>query len=157
LTLTMHWDGTQWSIVPSPNANSRTNYLNRVSAVASNDVWAVGYYIAVVGGGGYDRTLAEHWDGNQWSIVPSPNVSTDNNVLNSVSVLSSNDVWAVGSYLNNNLGVLTLVEHWDGVQWSVVSSPNPPAAYQSTLEGVSAVSPNDVWAVGWHQDNGTPQ
>src|SRR5689334_17781737 len=40
-TLTEHWDGTAWTIVPSPN-NIYNNRLYAVTAIASNDVWAVG-------------------------------------------------------------------------------------------------------------------
>lgn len=43
-TLTMHWDGTAWSIVPSPNitGNGVQNDLCGVAAIAPDDVWAVG-------------------------------------------------------------------------------------------------------------------
>src|SRR5690348_5630714 len=54
-----------------------------------------------------------------WNIVPSPNVGTTSH-LNSVSVISATDVWAVG-YSSTG----TLIEHWDGTSWSIVSSPNP--------------------------------
>jgi hypothetical protein len=37
--------------------------------------------------------------------------------------------------------------HWDGVQWNIVDSPNPGNAYNH-LEGVVAVSTDDMWAVG---------
>src|SRR5436189_191180 len=36
-TLTVHWDGSSWSFVPSP-----PGLLNGVAAVSSNDVWAGG-------------------------------------------------------------------------------------------------------------------
>src|SRR5207248_429741 len=41
----------------------------------------------------------------------------------------------------------TLVEHWDGSSWSVVSSPNPDPSFDS-LHAVAAISSNNVWAVG---------
>src|SRR6266516_330994 len=41
-TLTMHYNGTAWSIVSSPNSGSGYNQLDGVTAVATNDVWAVG-------------------------------------------------------------------------------------------------------------------
>src|SRR5689334_14558799 len=40
-TLTEHWDGTRWSVVPSPSGSY--DFLEGVAALASNDVWAVGY------------------------------------------------------------------------------------------------------------------
>lgn len=41
-TLTERWDGTVWSIVPSPNPNPTSNRLNAVLALSATDVWAVG-------------------------------------------------------------------------------------------------------------------
>src|SRR3954470_843936 len=43
-TLTEHWDGTSWSIVPSPNPGINNVSLSAAVALASNNVWAVGYY-----------------------------------------------------------------------------------------------------------------
>jgi hypothetical protein len=46
----MHWDGTSWAIVPSPNPSvsvgptSVFNVLSATAAVSTADVWAVGYY-----------------------------------------------------------------------------------------------------------------
>lgn len=41
----------------------------------------------------------------------------------------------------------TLIRHWNGRRWSTVPSPNP-AADANYLDGVSAVSAADAWAVG---------
>ncbi len=138
-TLTEHWDGNSWSVVASPGGGS----LNGVAVVSTSDVWAVGY----VG----NQTLTEHWDGNSWSVVASPGGGS----LNGVAVVSTNDVWAVG-YSNNISGTLT--EHWDGSSWSVVASPNPSST-QNSLQGVAVVSTSDVWAVGYYanSNNGTYQ
>src|SRR5205823_14285450 len=84
-----------WSMVPSPNIAGQNNTLRGLSVVAANDIWAVG--ISFQTGGFYD-TLTEHWDGTQWTIVPSPNPGTQLNLLYGVSAVSSSDVWAVGYY-----------------------------------------------------------
>ena len=49
-TLTEHWDGTQWIIVPSPNVGTSHNVLHKAVALAANDIWAVGF--------SYDTPLA---------------------------------------------------------------------------------------------------
>ena len=145
-TLIEHWDGTSWSVVPSPNVASVDNYLYSVVAVSATDIWAVG--ISVNSSQlGPDQTLIEHWDGTSWSIVPSPNVGTLDNRLNGVAAVSASDIWAVGNYFNSNFYYKTLIEHWDGTSWSVVSSPNP-GANNNNLSGVAAISSSDVWAVG---------
>src|SRR5207244_3460984 len=88
----LHWDGTSWAVVPSPNVG----ILFGVAAVSANDVWAVGYYHR--SGIAQALTLVEHWDGSRWSVVPSPNVDTTDNILFGVAAVSANDVWAVGDY-----------------------------------------------------------
>ncbi|HEX4654024.1 MAG TPA: hypothetical protein VH227_07225 [Candidatus Udaeobacter sp.] len=55
-TLVLHWDGTNWSTVPSPNPATYSG-LYAVAARAPADVWAVGYYYS----GNSQRTLIEHW------------------------------------------------------------------------------------------------
>ena len=147
-TITEHWNGNGWKLFPSPNPqNAFTSDLLSVASDATNDVWAAGYF-ANANENEYSNTLIEHWDGTQWSVVPSPNVGSIYNVLRSVAAVSPTDVWAVGSTFYPDGPVNTsapLVEHWDGTQWSVVSSPNPGFAY---LNGVTAISANDIWAVG---------
>src|SRR5438874_12531466 len=76
-TLILHWDGTTWSLVGSPNV-ALYNQLRAVSAESAQNVWAVGYYYVPQRG---QQTLIEHWDGTAWSVVPSPNVGVHDNLL----------------------------------------------------------------------------
>src|SRR5206468_2921576 len=135
-TLTEHWNGTQWSLVPSPNVGSLENYLYSVAAVAANDVWAVGYSSNY---GSPQRTLIEHWNGTQWSVVPSPNVGSNRNYLRWVAQVGPNDVWAVGTYWNAASVQQTLTLHWDGRAWSVVPSPNN-GTHENYLNGVTVAA-----------------
>lgn len=146
-TLTEHWNGSRWSIVPSPNVGSHSNHLYGVAAVSSNDVWAVGdSYIDQRGSGG--RTLIEHWNGTSWNVVPSPNPGNRFSELYAAAAVSANDVWAIGNIISLNPYLdQTLVEHWNGTCWSVVKSANPGVS-DNTLEGITVVSANDIWAVG---------
>ena len=66
----------------------------------------------------------------QWSVVPSPNGSSTSN-LSAVAAVSANDIWAVGSSGNQMSGAQTLIEHWNGLSWSVVTSPNPGSIYNT--------------------------
>ena len=43
-TFILHWNGTSWSVIPSPDQAPGSNYLYGVTARAANDVWAVGSY-----------------------------------------------------------------------------------------------------------------
>jgi hypothetical protein len=143
-TLTEHWNGTSWRIVPSPSfatgGDGIQNALGGVAAISSSDVWAVGYHTA--SSGAY-KTLIEHWDGLRWSVAPSPSPSATRNVLNAVAATGPSDVWAVGSM---NGSSTSLIEHWNGTSWSVVPSPALPRG--SVLDAVVALSRTDAWAVG---------
>ena len=149
-TLTEHWNGSTWRIVPSPNTASQLNDLLGVAVVSAKNIWAVGDSNA----GQY--TLIEHWDGTAWSIIPSPSPGVNGNSLNGIVAVSATDVWAVGYQYDSNGVQQTLIEQWNGSNWSVVSSPNP-GSILNVLTGVTALSASDVWAVGYHDGNNTTQ
>src|SRR2546430_10535908 len=96
------------------------NLLQGVATVSPTDIWAVGYYQSRSSMN--DMTLVEHWDGTQWSIVPSP-APGQASALYGVTAISTDNVWAVGEYFNGTEDQ-TLIEHWDGTQWSIVPSAN---------------------------------
>jgi hypothetical protein len=141
-TLIEHWDGSAWSVVPSPNIDAADNYLQRVACTSASDCWAVGGYYT-----GYNQTLIEHWDGNAWSVVNSPSATGDN-YLTDVTCTSASDCWAAGYYYNTNHIAQTLIEHWNGVLWSISTSPNTSATDGNFLQHVSCASASDCWAVG---------
>jgi hypothetical protein len=135
----------RWRVVPSPNPSDQANYLSSVATLGSGDAWAVGAWYRPQSTPG---TLTTHWDGASWAMVQSPNATQGYNELYGVDAVSSNDVWAVGYANIANYGSeKTLVEHWNGAAWAIVPSQNigPDANF---LYGVSAISANDVWAVG---------
>lgn len=133
-TLVTHWNGTQWSVVPSPSPGSIQNVLLGVAAVSAKDLWTVGYFSNSAGGPDSfftgSRTLIGHWNGTQWSVVPSPSVGSMVNVLNGVAIVSANDIWAVGTFADSPFTRYTptsghtLTLHWNGTQWSIVKSPD---------------------------------
>jgi hypothetical protein len=145
------WNGTQWNAVSPASTTALYSILYSVAAVSANNIWAVGWQ----GINGVAYTLIEHWNGTQWSIVKSPNPTSAGNELFSVAAISANDVWATG-YIQKTTSTgtseQTLVEHWNGKQWSVVSSPSP-GSQADNLTAVAAVSATDVWAVGFYANN----
>ncbi|HEX9988906.1 MAG TPA: S-layer homology domain-containing protein [Chloroflexia bacterium] len=142
--LTLHWDGTAWAQVPSPTPDpTHSSGLLNVAAVSPDNVWAVGYSYE----GDVTRTLSMHWDGSQWSIVPTPNVGTGSNSIGGIAVVSANDIWAVGVYDGAVTETRTLSMHWDGNQWSIVPSPNPSSSYNG-LSDVVFDHNGAIWAVG---------
>jgi hypothetical protein len=151
-TLILHWDGSAWTEVASPNVAGGANQLHGIGAIAADDIWAVGS-----GAGG---PLAMHWNGSAWSLVPvRPNAGLGSEFLNAVSGAAGDDVWAVGQgkgFFSNRAGAT--IRHWNGAYWTdkvcyARSPSNPPADYEgggpdSYLTGVSAAADDDVWAVG---------
>jgi hypothetical protein len=147
LALIEHWNGTAWQQMPSPMPSTSDNELLSVAATSATNAWAVGEY----GGAKVEQTLIVHWNGTAWKQVPSPNPATGGlgfNELTGVAATSATDAWAVGDYINNSdTAHQTLIEHWNGIAWKQVPSPNPSSTY-SVLFGVTATSPTNAWAYG---------
>jgi hypothetical protein len=138
-----HWDGSAWT----RSSSHVQGVLQGVDAVSANDVWAVGWY--------GESAISLHWDGDRWSRIP-VDVNADEPQLFDVQPFATDDVWAVGSYLNRGAQT-SLIVHWDGVRWSRVINPNPPTASSVFLRSVDGPSSGDVWAAGWYIDPSTGQ
>jgi hypothetical protein len=143
-TLAEHFDGTSWSVVPTPAVNDP---LVAVAGSASNDVWAVGRQISV---NDSPTPFIAHWNGTSWSIIASPKLPK-NSSLTGVTAPASNNAWVVGNTFGSPDA---LVEHWDGTRWSVVSSPAFTNVFVSTI---AADSSTDVWAFGASNVTGNPE
>ena len=157
-TLTEHWNGTQWSIVSSPNP-SAINYLNSVVKISANDVWAAGNYTNSPAPSAEFTPLIEHWNGTMWSVVNGVLQGTSDS-LNGMAAISSNNITVVGDYrtgIDPQGPYFTLVEQWNGTQWSVVNSPSP-GSVDSDLGAVARVpQTNHMWAVGFTYNGTTYQ
>ena len=153
LTAAEHWDGNSWTLFPTPSPGAGENALNGAAAIATDDVWSVGYYqVAKKNANSEFKTLAEHWDGTSWTVSTTPNQGTDSNTLSAVDAVSSTDVWAVGYYYVAGSSLRrTLLEHWNGASWSVMPSPNP-GTDSNALLSINVVSGTDIWAAGYQSD-----
>ncbi|HEY5988780.1 MAG TPA: hypothetical protein VIV12_20730, partial [Streptosporangiaceae bacterium] len=155
-TLIDHWNGSEWKQVASPNPGSERNQLVAVAAVSASNAWAVGSYAPA----GADQTLILHWNGTVWKHVASPSPAAPDNpsYLDGVAAVSSRNAWAVGSYYSPTAQAnKTLILHWNGTAWKKMASPNPGAG-SNVLNGVTAISASNAWAVGelWNS-SGTAQ
>lgn len=151
-TLAEHFDGTRWTAYPLPNVGAEENTLLAVSMPSNGAAWAVGYF---VDGKFQQKTLVEHFDGNVWSVIPSPSPGALQNILFGVAAISDSDVWAVGG--EQDAGGLwhTLTEHWNGSDWSVVDAVDAGAS-GNQFYAVKAVDSNSVYAVGQQAGAGFP-
>lgn len=148
-TLAVHYDGSSWTVTPTPNPGKDSGVsagLNAIAAIASNDIWAAGD-VQVNADGPMD-TLVMHWDGATWQIVPSPGVSTVTELgysFSEIEVVSAKDIWFTGTRGDRTLGAYTA--HWDGKSFGVYSTPNV-ANRPAEIVGMSALAPDDIWGVG---------
>ena len=157
--LAEHWDGISWTQVPAATPRipghgpSPLAEFSAVKALCGCYVWAVGRYDTLQNPTSYRlATLTERWNGREWSQVPSPNLSGDNN-LTAVSAGSRNDAWAVGYHGSPSR---TLAEHWNGHSWKIVPTPDPgrlQGKANGTLCGVAVISPDDAWAAGFYNNS----
>src|SRR5215472_2497457 len=144
-------DGIRLLAGPGQPDAAPGSLLDAVAASSPVNAWAVGTtshqsFPA-------NSTLTERWDGVRWKVVPSPSPGGAGrdavSVLTGVAAISRTSAWAVG-YFDASAAVLAskqaMIMRWDGVSWAQVPSPNLP---DSILKGITAVSPANVWAVGF--------
>jgi len=137
--------GPGWSMVPSANPLARTGQLAGVSCASSSSCTAVGNYTK---GFGRPVTLAERWNGTNWSAESTPNPQgAPSSALNAVDCPSASACVAVGNSFTHAGTEITLAERWDGTKWSIQPTPNPSSG-GGVLFGVSCSSASACTAVG---------
>jgi hypothetical protein len=111
------WNGASWlvGLVPlPPHARNDTGTLSSLSCLSFTACIAVG----VEGPEG----LAEMWNGQVWSIQPTPRITgSSSTTLEGVSCTSTTFCMAVGMH-GSTTGGSTLAEVWDGRHWALLST-----------------------------------
>jgi hypothetical protein len=93
-TLMLSWDGSDWSIVDSPNPGTANEILTGVSCASSSWCVAVGATPSDTG----NKPLVEAWDGSSWSVVG----TGFGGIVYALAVSGTN--LYVGGYFTNALG-----------------------------------------------------
>jgi hypothetical protein len=146
-SLVLRFNGRRWSRVGVPDPEQWDD-LSDISAVSSRDIWAIGN--AYLGG------FVIHWDGRAWRSVEAPI-----GWLSAVHAVGPDDVWIVGQRApaqdsgSDDVIYRSLAAHWDGVDWTVVDTPNLPFHF-NLLNEISGTGANDLWAVGSANDSTKP-
>jgi hypothetical protein len=111
ITLIEHFDGTSWTVVPSPSVGPhsqfQSNQLWGITGVSASDVWAFGS-VFPADGSGQESTLVLHWNGTSWKVVPSPSPFTGNfrnDILFGGTVIPQGDLWLVGNEFGRTLAL----------------------------------------------------
>lgn len=135
-TLIEHWTGSAWKIVPSPNRATTSNTFSAVSPIpGAGQIWAAGGLVARLVQG-------------RWTVLPAPNIGVDHH-LTGVATVAGNHMlraWAVGQIQPRYSPSIATVDRWTGARWAPMTVPQPGPA--NGLAGVTALAPNDAWAVG---------
>jgi hypothetical protein len=145
-----HWDGRGWTYSAGASLGGRQAWLTSVAALASDDVWAVGYFEA-------DRRspsapLIEHWNGRSWSLQPTHALTRVNGALpqtlTSVVALASDDVWVLG-HGNQLSGAVDVYLHWNGTSWKLLPGPDiSPRLGSAAMQAIGTDRRGGLWAVG---------
>jgi hypothetical protein len=136
------WNGTTWSVVPTPKPTLRALYgVSCPSATACIAVGASELSLNFT-----QIQLAEFWNGTTWSVMP--NLANIGSELLGVSCVSPTDCTAVGDQSDFSNGrSLTFIESWNGTTWSTVPSPNTKSG-DDFLSSVSCISATNCTAAG---------
>ena len=133
--------GAIWQIVPSPDPGTFPT-LVAVGASSASDAWTVGHYANSTNSAYF--SLAEHWNGSGWAVVPTPNPFGTENILTAVADLSPANAWAVGYSVDTsnyyNPVYQPLIEHWDGTGWTAVPAAADRNGLADVMSGDAAVS-----------------
>jgi hypothetical protein len=146
LPLAERWNGKAWKIQSMPiPAGSKYTVPRDVSCSSERACTAVGYYYTSTD----TMPLAERWNGNIWSIQPTPNSNgTPPRSFFGVSCPSATMCVAVGGYAGSGSHAVPLAEWWNGKAWKIQATPTPAGANDTSLVDVSCASRSSCTAVG---------
>jgi hypothetical protein len=151
-TLALHYNGTKWTRVNTPDFGPEANSLYGVAALPDGSAWATGIYTQASGHTG--RALTMHWNGRTWTIVAAANPGSADDMLYSVTAVSDSDVWAVGTYGDSAGYFHPLIEHWNGQGWTAQPIPGLGPGADGILSEVTSAG-GQVWAAGQISANGS--
>jgi hypothetical protein len=157
--LVTSWDGEEWSAEepPSPEAEGADTYLSDVSCTGAAGPSTACVAVGANDNGAPQTPVGTLWNGEEWSLTTpvEPSEVEGDYALRGVSCVSETQCYAAGKYEVEGGETKTLIEEWDGAEWGVSLSPDPPGHPWSGLNDVSCSSSSDCVAVGSSSENGT--
>jgi hypothetical protein len=141
LNMAAHWNGKRWTVVHTPNLGNnmfQTDVPTGVTAISTTDVWASGVEITAGCRAASTRAGSPLTAGGGTPVLPLALRLRPGGLRRLPG--------ATGPCL------VPYVLHWDGKTWTLIKTPNP-GAFGSALEGITALSASDIWAVGQTQSS----
>jgi len=129
--LVWHWTGARWLPVSVPAGLAQQAQSSTIAASPDGSAWVFG----TAGGVSNADSFVLHWAGHGWAATDSGGWDPD--VTSAAVASDANDAWSFGwddasSPVN---------AHFNGSTWSQVQLP-------IYVQGASALSASDIWAVG---------
>lgn len=140
------WNGTAWSVqppMPEP-AGAMFIGIEGVSCVSPSDCTAVG---TAVFPGFKQGTLAEHWNGQGWSVEPMPALDSSAQPYLSQVSCSGPVCMATGQEFTPT-GVGPLAEWFNGTTWSVTTLATPTGSTGIAADDVACTSAANCYVAG---------
>jgi hypothetical protein len=143
----LHWNGQEWTKVDTSRALDAAS-LDAVDASGPNDVWAVGSRNG--------DPFSMHWNGRRFKPVVLPPLGDDIEHMSGVATPAAGEALAIGVERSDTpkSGARAIGARRTAGAWTAIEMPNPstPEFEQqlNVFSDISAVSPADAWAVGYH-------
>ena len=134
---TGHFDGSSWTAIFARGGGTRSfNTMAGVSALAADDVWAVGWSTYDTDFGP-NHPLAQHWNGRAWGSVPVPAIGASES-FTGVAAADPSRAWAIGHSAQG-----MLLETWNGRSWMPIFTGG-----DRHLDDIAAADSRHAWVVG---------
>jgi subtilisin family serine protease len=160
-TLVEVWNGTAWSVQPSPSrGGSALSRLASVSCASTSACTAVGNSRPELFSGS-KAALVERWNGTAWSLQSTPEIaSASETVVEDVSCTSGHGCMAVGNAPLKNGTLPGFAMSWDGSEWRVSGSAIPTrltsvsCAEASSCDAIGGTTGGEHWnGLQWTSEN----
>ena len=141
------WDGTSWSVTPTPTVGTGSDFLYGVSCTSADACVAVGVADPPDVGENWSM-LSESWDGTSWSVIPGYGT---NQIGNGVSCTDATTCEEGGQYYDGDNYLASALGLTSGGWSDTDSQDNPnPATHDNEFYGMSCASAGMCVAVGFY-------
>jgi hypothetical protein len=144
-TLVERWNGTSWTIVPTPRpAGAPGAELDGIACTSDSACIAAGAIDHL----NHQTPLAEEWNGTNWTILSTPRPpGAQGGVLSGVACTSHAACTIAGLAFTTSLPYL-YAERWDGNHLTFESTPALPGAFDIGNPVLACASASTCMAVG---------
>jgi hypothetical protein len=153
-TLVERWDGTQWTIVPSPNFGSLDNQITATAIdPTTGDIYSAVAYLASINGGGVQRAALMIFDGSSYVTIHLPHIGTLHNYPTAIVWDPVEAAASVGvDYVDGVRSRRAVLTYWTSRKaWTRIDIPSDPG--ENDLIAMALVRGTPDILVGGRRDN----